>query len=492
MTNYNLRKTESAEQKYNYKLNRVLSSTKEGSCYTDFTSFIDGKIKEKMDERGERITKKDLAQNIGISYEMLKKIINGSKNTRNRDCIIAICVSLNLSLVETNEALELYTMARLNDKNLRDLVIIHSILGNETVQVLNTLLENNNFSCLKLGATGAKQARDSEFYYPIANSRYKVLHKEVTTYDFFEDTRKKSLKKLYDPRRFDYAGSMILEDEEGKKLKLSLDSTYEIYEQNDSGAFKFRTFYMELDECRDPELLYHFLEIESLIDKEAKQVVLMLDDTRNYITRTGVDIIDDKLNCYAERFNYEYPELHEYYQLEVINESYRFSVSRRSRFMKLYLKESYSQFFGKASDESIESYGSLKELELKQSNEHDVYQKVVWDLKIQYFKKLQTDIVETVSDLKQRKIFIQNRELLDLEDIIKAYHVEKEFNCIVDDVTRILEPQIDSYENSEGIVITLDDLFRAFELGIRTIQDISRIKINQKSLEAVLQITRLT
>ena len=73
-----------------------------------FAKFIREKRKEYNDDNGEELSTNDLGKMIGIKYEMFRKILNQEKPTKKRDCIIAICVALQLLPGEIDEALGLY------------------------------------------------------------------------------------------------------------------------------------------------------------------------------------------------------------------------------------------------------------------------------------------------------------------------------------------------------------------------------------------------
>ena len=74
-----------------------------------FIEYIKMKSKDKLTIDGELgIKTRELAQRVGINYEMFRKILNKTKPNQPRDCIIAICAALFLSEYETNDALFYY------------------------------------------------------------------------------------------------------------------------------------------------------------------------------------------------------------------------------------------------------------------------------------------------------------------------------------------------------------------------------------------------
>lgn len=70
-----------------------------------FIEYIKMKSKDKLTIDGEvGIKTRELAQRVGINYEMFRKILNKTKPNQPRDCIIAICAALFLSEYETNDS----------------------------------------------------------------------------------------------------------------------------------------------------------------------------------------------------------------------------------------------------------------------------------------------------------------------------------------------------------------------------------------------------
>lgn len=69
-----------------------------------FIEYIKMKSKDKLTINGELgIKTRELAQRVGINYEMFRKILNKTKPNQPRDCIIAICAALFLSECETKD-----------------------------------------------------------------------------------------------------------------------------------------------------------------------------------------------------------------------------------------------------------------------------------------------------------------------------------------------------------------------------------------------------
>ena len=79
-----------------------------------FQEFIKSHRKKLKGSDGKPLSTEELSEKIGIDYELFRKIINKTKPTKNRDCIIAICALLHINSYETDKALYLY---RRSDSN---------------------------------------------------------------------------------------------------------------------------------------------------------------------------------------------------------------------------------------------------------------------------------------------------------------------------------------------------------------------------------------
>lgn len=225
-----------------------------------------------------------------------------------------------------------------------------------------------------------------------------------------------------------------------------------------------------------------------MIDIKAREIMEMLDDTRNYIKRTSADFVGYELNLYEERFNYEHPELGEYYLIESCNGKLRFSVSHKSMFMEKYMECSSSTPFGKNKGKVIERYTSQAELEETIDKEPEQDRKNLLYERLQYFKEMLNDIEIFLNVIQQRKLFTRSSEMLCDDDIVMIYEAEKEFDCIINDETGASYPQKRSYITTDGITVTIDDLYRAYELQIDgDFETICRIKAEMGSLDSLIR-----
>ena len=85
-----------------------------------FSLFFDRMLKALNERTGQKKSKKDIANMLGIDYELFRHYINKSKVLKKRDCVIAICAMLQADTTDTNEGLYYYDMEELDDYNKRD------------------------------------------------------------------------------------------------------------------------------------------------------------------------------------------------------------------------------------------------------------------------------------------------------------------------------------------------------------------------------------
>lgn len=86
-----------------------------------FPNYIDFLLKKKHLKRQDVLIKANLPQKYGY------KILTGEAHTSDRDKIIRICLSMEMSLKETQRALKLYGMSELYPKIKRDVLLIFAI-----------------------------------------------------------------------------------------------------------------------------------------------------------------------------------------------------------------------------------------------------------------------------------------------------------------------------------------------------------------------------
>lgn len=481
-------------QQTTYDYSQLILAAKKESQYKDFSSFIDEKIHQTRDRyydgEARSFNRFTLANMIGIDPSTLTKIINRSQGTRKRDIIIALCFALQLSESETTQALNLYPMAPLNPNNLRDLVIIHALHDGVSVRQLDDILTTHGFPQLNI-LRGDRKSEDRSFYYPHEAAAYEEISVDVLPYCVAGDDSDRSLDDRYRPDRYDYHSKMIIQrkGKDGPQYRISRDDygEYEI-ELREGDEWKclytndqLRQMYENVGPCKDPELLIEITRLKEYTDRRARYVHSMCNDTRNYGSR--FDAINDhgRLMLYGEGFGFDAPELSEYFQLEVSSDSCLFTVSNTSKFLERYLgPEAWMKLYGTLPVPIVRSFTTLDEIPNQR-----------WRAQFQALLQGACDLLD---QLRDRRLFIFNaRAWIDIDQLMHAYHVEDAFECYQpDDMPYEIVPKKDQITGPDGNPVTVDDLYRASELGISTLEDLCAIRTRCGSLEQFLQINALT
>lgn len=483
----------------NDKDNKARCVIKINRYNTDFYSFIEEMRELHRDENGYKITKKRLSEVTQIPYEMLKKVISKSRKTTNRDYIIAICIGLNMNIFETNKALELYQMHKLNDNNIRDSIISSMIIKGKSIEEVNKELKNLKCTCLNIGhrkldnIEGIKKEKIRDMDFCNERKRYRILEQEIYIYDFFEFINENTLSSMYNPEKFTCTGVIIYEDKDTKKkYKIEIEGTYRKYEILNDGSELLKEKFTDKNEIEDDELLGLIVNVECLINSKTIELKYMANDTKNYMKRASAHINDIKCYIFEERFNYELPELNEYYLLESINGEICLSVWDKSVFMTKYLdKEKYMKIYGKNEAKCICSFKGIAELKESQNDveneisNYNILNKYVFESRMKHFKEMIEDLERLKLDLKKGELVVYNSSELECEDILKFYNAKELFNCVEDEQGNFI-PQSIEYIDKNGNVIRIEDLYRAVELGIESIEKISSILNKKDKLESII------
>ena len=457
-----------------------------------FSRFVRSKRKEIISKDGkDGISTRELAEMINIDYEQFRKIVNQNKPTKKRDCIIMICILLRLDPDETNEALRLYQyMPMLDAENDRDDALIDIIFDNTihplSLEEINERLERNHLPKMDIIDHRPPQKNVQKK----KSSKYTVLKKVVRTFseDLFFGDQYDSLSTEYADFRYRCVTDMWLGDEKNRLV-------YHLYAGSDDGSchmdihgkdyFDIKSFKSidDTGEFRD-----YFLEARAMAKHELKRMLTVLDDTKNYQKRVSADVYKEHFHIYAETYNYTVPELGEYYLFEYVEGHQRLSVYRTSEFMhKYYAHDTYERIFGKKKSEPIEVYNSIEELET-QVGRGDYH----ISSRLRHFKKLKEDADNLLIAIREKKRYVSRLEYIyeDIDRVCKVYEVTEEYGCkFVDEYEDFMCASKKSAffkVDNEEIEITLDDLYRAYELGFKDIKEICRVKHRLGSIENIL------
>lgn len=110
----------------------------------DLSDYLQNEAKHR------HVKKSDIAFSTGISKAYIYKIFSGTKHTKQRDYIIAICLAMDMSVVETQIALTLNGMDVLNPEKPRDWAIMECINWEYGVHKTNSILGELKFESLKV------------------------------------------------------------------------------------------------------------------------------------------------------------------------------------------------------------------------------------------------------------------------------------------------------------------------------------------------------
>lgn len=478
--------TNNEARKYDYS-KFIKAANTEG----DFSTFINEKIikcrKEHYDDV-HSFNRAVIAEIIGIDTSTLTRIINGAQATRKRDLIIALCFALKLSKYETDQALSLYPMAPLNPNNLRDLVIIHALYDGVTVEELNDILEHHRFSKLNVVRCDKKDT-DRNFYVPYSSSPYEELSVDIVPYCIAGDDVTLSLHSRYHPDTYsEYHSTMLIQKKNDSKIKyrITYNGYYNIEQETAEGWTSlysddyFNQKYYDAKECVDKELNIEIEKLKEYTDRKAHYIHSMCNDTLYYKYRLNAVNNNGELEIYGEVFDSEYPELHEYFQIEVSSSKCKFTRSNGSRFLAKYLDhDEWIKMYSMPVPHETNSYSSLAEIQNQEWRDQ--------------FQTLLAHAQELLDQIRERKLFLVNAHAFyEIDDIIDIFNVAEEFDCYSTEDSPFNIPHKESFIGPDGKPITIDDLYRAAELDIFSIEDLCAIRSRYGSLEGFLHIDILS
>ncbi len=460
-----------------------------------FSDFIKEKRKLETSPSGKKyLSTRELAERLDIDYEQFRKILNMNKPTKKRDCIIAICAALRLDHQETDEALNLYQYQPvLSSKNPRDCLLIHildkQLFNPLTISEINNCLVRNGYPELDIidHRPSVKPASENN------NSPFKLLKKQTKTFsdDLILGDPYDSLDSEYSLYRYRCIAEMWLNDIKKKRVYHLIAGTHHDYHMDIHGKYLY-----DIKSYKSPEesgvFQDYFLELESMANRELKNMYDILNDTKNYQTRISAGIRNDAFYVYAETYNYTVPELDEYYLFEYQDGTPLLSVYKRSEFMRCYLSsDDYSLTYGINSNTLLAQYSSIDELETCKEPDTSEY---LLKCRSRYFKRLIEQADTLIADIKSEKRYIRRLDYIyeDRDRVCQYFEVEKEFDCFLDgeygDIMFAGMKDADfHFEDCGTVHITLEDLYKAFELGFTNINEICRIKKKLGSIEKIIK-----
>ncbi len=478
-----------------------------------------------------------IAKNLDLGEEMLRKRISLTKGAQERDFAIALLYVLNCDVEEINFALPLYGQPALDEKCTRDYLImekvtadhgksiyevedrfdssypnIHIYSAEETnrsirkIDPLNKYLLENGQPSLIYKNTKKKKT----IVLPNENSNFSpfpsgVSPRIVTSLD--EGDLYCSLETEHALRNICRAGVKL---ENGTFLEVtsdrvfiirtpwpSEDSKEEIIDiPNDSPEHFFYKRVNSLEQTGDYRKYFEYMLTEVL--KEKQRIDRVLCDSKNHKNgRFGAKMIDDALLLFYEEFNYIYPELNEYFYVEYYKGKYHFEVTHQSKFMLTYLgEEKFSEIFGNLSRKPFIKFDSLESIQKRQESFRlNTNSYIILRGYQSAFRRLQSFIDAKIEEIKTRKIFVRNREMIfdefdGLDSILKWYGAYEQYKCKYIETSECITfdcapSYMYQFDDSTEIEITQDDVLRAFELGYDDFDQIAYVKKTKGDVSSV-------
>lgn len=429
-----------------------------------------------------------IAKKLHLTCDMLRKKIYQTKPL-SRDWLIAICAAHGLSADETDTALTGCNMPRFDCSILREDLIYEKLNENDNLydencknrrsigidEINNMLIDNNETVLIR---EKGKESVNKGFY------PYKILGNVIRTYTD-EGDQYDSLSTAYD-LRFSYAAYMLLELPDKRKCELGSDSTKLHTIRYDDDEFATEISSEEMNEYRD-----YYLRLDNQVKQKLEFGYACLNDTKNYKNRISANMEGDSICIFYEEFNYSMPERQEYFLMEYADGTYKMTVSHQSMFMKKYLGiEKYKKIYRSITKDKTYTFTEEQLEKISTSSNIDYYRRNLASFRKKVFAKMKAEVENCLLDLRDRKQFVNNLEcIMDGNDVAcEFFKVENEYKCIKDDFDNLL-PTADSAVfayGEEKIEITLTELYRAYELGFTSIDQILRVKNSTGTIESVL------
>ena len=438
-----------------------------------FSQFI--KYYRTHSRLGKKMTTKDLAKEVGIAPEIFRKIINMQKPTKKRDCILAICAVLKMNVEEANETLSRYhSMLLLNEDSHRDALFMMILNGQQDyyldLETINLILNANDCDSLDLITSRGISKRFT------TDTPYHVMDAKASTSLKNKCFHYRSLSSHYDINNYQFQASMHLQyDHQDHYLKIIQEETSTFYQ--DGSAISH-----SLEETGPYKLA--FLQMLWMIKKETENMKQFLNDTINYKKRINAKVIGQQLYFYYETYDYDFPELHEYYLMEYIEGHFRLSISHESQFMSKHL-ENYPDSYHHLPEKPYVSYDSLEEIENDIQPYDESYRNTLLRIRKKRFAEMRQDILETIQDIKNKKISIY--DIAELDDSIYHYYgIEEQ----VDNLLLCHQPShpLHLLYHNKTILLNLKEIRRAFELGFKKLDDLLAVKAQYGDIEKILDL----
>lgn len=433
-------------------------------------------------------TYKELSKITGVPEESIRKLINKTQPTSNRDLIISLCIAIKLDLDCTNLALFKYGMPELHDEEHGDsmtrdyliMEILHKYNGDMTIHEVNSHLAAFGFSPLHIPITNkgiAPSIKQDE--YEVINIRVFPL---INDYDF-------CVSDKFNIKNYDCSAEMLIKNiSSGEEYKItgSKDKKFFIYCLSGSNRIlpieKFEHY-------KKLKTVLSFFVMQ--IDKEISKLQAIQNDTKNYGNRTTAKFEDGRIVFISESFNNKLPEIPLYILVEDNCKDIKILISKKSMFMsRLYDDIQYREEYHCEKIKAIWEYNDVDDIKNDSIyKNHEVIQKSI----IKIYNDLTSNISKLKDDIKSRNEYISLTVLTDGEPdefylMCRALRLVKEFSFKKeDDFYCTTRNKITYRYNDKIYTITREDVKTAFELGMKNADDICLVKERIGSLEALYE-----
>lgn len=465
-----------------------------------FVDFIKDLKKAEIEKTGQispplKQTIKQLSKSIGINEQKLRKFYYQIRPITKRDYVIAICAGLGLGPLDTNNAIKIInknfdSISEPDTEELTKEKVLFDLLDNAyyerrsvSIKEINGALQRSGFDCLDIPESKLNQSLTNDFEivqsHVYMDDEIPLYNSIESEYDFYED-------------RF-YGEMEIKKKNNGPHylLRFHYKNSYELFAFDSDRTYNYfsRKAFNSLESTG--EYAPYFSDLKNSVSSYVKRMKETLDDTKNYKERISANIVDNKLHIFMETFNYAYPEFNEYYLVEKIGDTYSFTVSNESLFMKLYRKEDIRK------KKVVTCYDlDLLEKQIKEREDVTVLRYYKNRKKLRSFIEMKNRIDQYKKDLKDKKINIRDPEIIDSQDesfLCEVFKVEKEFDCAVDYSTEYWEyvPRKNKativLNNGDRLDISLDMLREAFVLGFNSIEEINSFLKKHNAFEEIFE-----
>lgn len=459
-----------------------------------FKRFVEQKRKEIQPPDTASVTTRMLAAHLGMQYDPFRVIVNMKRPTKNRDLIIAICVSIYANSAETDDALESYNnMPRLDPDDPRESIITNYLeenLGNNSGGVLQSLDEiNKELENAELPLLDILDRRSSRKpfkpQYPLP-----VLKKwsETNTDELLYGDPYNSLDSCYSPRGYHVSASMMLGNNEAARYTLTATQNGDFFLKDYAKKDGWIPQKQNLEEAgpfRDC-----FIELLNMSRVELKKMLDVLNDTKNYHQRESAKIIDGALHVFTETFNYVIPELNEYYLMDYSKGQYTLYIFGKSQFMRYYLSPArYSELYGRAKTTPKAVFPSIESIHAERDSAPP-RQKEIYKVHERAFSDLQREVNSLIEALRRGEKHICNVNYVFEHDgeMLERLNIAERFDCSYDEefgaISRIgTDRALFEAENGEQIELTVEDISDGFSLGLYTIDEIVDFRLHHDSLK---------